>query len=281
MNEIFDYQNLLTIIKKCDRNMIDELNLSTYNITHLDFFGSAWLHYVAESKISVIINDVHSARKNRKKLVRGNELANIIEGPLEYKEYNTFFYHNVKLEQGQVLNSYQWLKEIRTNNGKAYFKISKTTKPLITVFTSHFFDRFAIRTGMADTPLSAAKIREQVIYKYMSSNLASNIPDKILEHDGNIAIGTEEGLCLGVKHDNMILVKTFVSNDMLKGNQPIQAEETCQPLFDQFNDILINDSKYEIDKFGTRKKKQDIGRNDPCPCGSTQKFKKCCANLPQ
>ncbi|WP_263138871.1 SEC-C metal-binding domain-containing protein [Pseudomonas sp. RIT-PI-AD] len=27
----------------------------------------------------------------------------------------------------------------------------------------------------------------------------------------------------------------------------------------------------------TRNPLKDVGRNDPCPCGSGQKFKKCCA----
>ena len=30
----------------------------------------------------------------------------------------------------------------------------------------------------------------------------------------------------------------------------------------------------------TRNAVEKIGRNDPCPCGSGKKFKKCCAGLP-
>ncbi|PCI91846.1 hypothetical protein COB11_08130 [Candidatus Aerophobetes bacterium] len=26
---------------------------------------------------------------------------------------------------------------------------------------------------------------------------------------------------------------------------------------------------------------QNVGRNDPCPCGSTKKFKKCCGGVPK
>ncbi|MDR2728842.1 MAG: SEC-C domain-containing protein [Chitinispirillales bacterium] len=28
-----------------------------------------------------------------------------------------------------------------------------------------------------------------------------------------------------------------------------------------------------------RKNYSDVGRNDPCPCGSGKKFKKCCMGL--
>jgi uncharacterized protein YecA (UPF0149 family) len=30
-----------------------------------------------------------------------------------------------------------------------------------------------------------------------------------------------------------------------------------------------------------KKKYTDVGRNDPCPCGSGKKFKKCCMELLQ
>lgn len=38
-----------------------------------------------------------------------------------------------------------------------------------------------------------------------------------------------------------------------------------------YNTVISNDLPYI-------KKDSDIGRNDPCPCGSGKKYKKCCLN---
>lgn len=48
----------------------------------------------------------------------------------------------------------------------------------------------------------------------------------------------------------------------------------------QWDNILSEDKKKEITKkqrlSGTVIKGETIGRNDPCPCGSGKKYKKCC-----
>lgn len=38
----------------------------------------------------------------------------------------------------------------------------------------------------------------------------------------------------------------------------------------------INERKSYIDSFSVQVKSPKIGRNDPCPCGSGKKYKKCC-----
>ena len=52
----------------------------------------------------------------------------------------------------------------------------------------------------------------------------------------------------------------------------------------QWNDLLSEEKRSELYKTEksshTVVKPQKIGRNDPCPCGSGKKYKKCCgANL--
>jgi uncharacterized protein YecA (UPF0149 family) len=52
----------------------------------------------------------------------------------------------------------------------------------------------------------------------------------------------------------------------------------------QWNDILTEEKKKEIYKeqrlSGTVIREEKIGRNEPCPCGSGKKYKKCCgANI--
>ena len=48
----------------------------------------------------------------------------------------------------------------------------------------------------------------------------------------------------------------------------------------QWNDIFSEEKQKELyleqKKSGTIVKPQKIGRNDPCPCGSGKKYKKCC-----
>ena len=48
----------------------------------------------------------------------------------------------------------------------------------------------------------------------------------------------------------------------------------------QWNDIFSEEKRKELYKeqknSGTIRKEKKIGRNDPCPCGSGKKYKKCC-----
>jgi len=50
----------------------------------------------------------------------------------------------------------------------------------------------------------------------------------------------------------------------------------------EWDDIFDNEKQKEIDKeykkTKTVVKGEKIGRNDPCPCGSGKKYKKCCGN---
>jgi hypothetical protein len=48
----------------------------------------------------------------------------------------------------------------------------------------------------------------------------------------------------------------------------------------QWDDLLTDEKRKEITKLqrlsGTVVKEKEAGRNDPCPCGSGKKYKKCC-----
>ena len=51
-------------------------------------------------------------------------------------------------------------------------------------------------------------------------------------------------------------------------NQPPKREQVAKPLSTNMDD---SDSGHK-----TVRKGQKVGRNDPCPCGSGKKYKKCC-----
>tara|TARA_Y100000294_G_scaffold96491_1_gene89707 strand:- start:1899 stop:2186 length:288 start_codon:yes stop_codon:yes gene_type:complete len=55
----------------------------------------------------------------------------------------------------------------------------------------------------------------------------------------------------------------------------IVAEEVFQNLPDNFKPFI--DIK-DFTKDDTVRDKEKVGRNDPCPCGSGKKYKKCCGS---
>ena len=83
---------------------------------------------------------------------------------------------------------------------------------------------------------------------------------------------------------NAVLEKNYTLDELLKKykrrylNNKIISSTTVLYRSDAFSNTLgiieEDENKPEIDL------SQKIGRNDPCPCGSGKKFKKCCgANL--
>jgi antitoxin component HigA of HigAB toxin-antitoxin module len=49
-------------------------------------------------------------------------------------------------------------------------------------------------------------------------------------------------------------------------------------LYDDYEDKMLYDDYEDIPEILPVRKEQKIGRNDPCPCGSGKKYKKCCLN---
>ncbi len=56
----------------------------------------------------------------------------------------------------------------------------------------------------------------------------------------------------------------------------INYEEKDEDEFDYEDNSDINDKDFESEVMSSLQKKEKIGRNDPCPCGSGKKYKKCC-----
>lgn len=60
--------------------------------------------------------------------------------------------------------------------------------------------------------------------------------------------------------------------------QGIEQEYT-QVMHDEFVELLdkwCHKTKKERDELKTVRVQKEVGVNDPCPCGSGKKFKKCC-----
>ncbi len=56
----------------------------------------------------------------------------------------------------------------------------------------------------------------------------------------------------------------------------INYEEEDEEEFDYEDSSDIDDENFESEVMSSLQKKEKIGRNDPCPCGSGKKYKKCC-----
>jgi peptide deformylase len=94
------------------------------------------------------------------------------------------------------------------------------------------------------------------------------INPKILEQtDPRIIPG--EG-CLSIPHKSFSTKRynyiKFLNDDRVCTAEGLEAQ-IVQHEVDHMNGILVVDREY---------KKDDLGRNDPCKCGSGKKYKKCC-----
>ena len=89
-----------------------------------------------------------------------------------------------------------------------------------------------------------------------NANVSFHIPDRIKEGYGIF--------------DNMMdKISLETSQYLLKAEirQNIERKEVAKPIINNREDGTL--------KGGTHKKEK-IGRNDPCPCGSGKKYKQCC-----
>ncbi|MFW5788174.1 MAG: SEC-C metal-binding domain-containing protein, partial [Halanaerobiales bacterium] len=70
--------------------------------------------------------------------------------------------------------------------------------------------------------------------------------------------------------------KSNEERNIFKGIKRKYMQEEKRQALQSGQDEDFNQEKYFVNKDGTRIKKTDIGRNDPCPCGSGKKYKQCC-----
>ena len=80
-------------------------------------------------------------------------------------------------------------------------------------------------------------------------------------------------------NNNKILFKFLISCFVLTLSSGVQATTCCDEDFtDDFDkskvELRFKAIKEEIE--APVKKGEKVGRNEPCPCGSGKKYKKCC-----
>ncbi len=139
-------------------------------------------------------------------------------------------------------------------------------------------------------------------------NLEKAVYEQILANPDEVVTGTVEELAkkYGMKLDLFVGFLDGI-NDSLKEQNPIDTMEKDTEVnlgydkellyknmvdakaewlytLPQWDSLLTEERRKELyreqKKSGTVVKAKKIGRNDPCPCGSGKKYKKCCgANL--
>ncbi len=134
--------------------------------------------------------------------------------------------------------------------------------------------------------------------------IEKGIYEQILSNPEEVVTGTIKELAEKYNTDVMTMVGFLDGiNDSLKEANPIEemeedtvvnlgydkeklyynmVEARAQWLYElpMWDDLLTADRRKELYKeqkaSGTVRKEKKIGRNDPCPCGSGKKYKKCC-----
>lgn len=101
-----------------------------------------------------------------------------------------------------------------------------------------------------------------------------------IQKDTSIAINTARAILLLLKQDKRLLLHLTYSDD----NELIQCEwqwivKTAIPAHD-YPSLYNYAEKLRTERLEAAKKlNHKIGRNDPCPCGSLLKYKKCCLDI--
>jgi mRNA-degrading endonuclease RelE of RelBE toxin-antitoxin system len=111
-------------------------------------------------------------------------------------------------------------------------------------------------------------------------------PPKLLVHARYLArhdVDSEARICLGAAAMRLgdpsysALVATFVAS--AKRNKKL-VEEILGKARRAPLEALPEIGAHSVQAGYTVRRAKEVGRNDPCPCGSGQKFKKCCAGKP-
>ena len=112
-------------------------------------------------------------------------------------------------------------------------------------------------------------------------NIEKEIYEQLLEDPDVEVKGTVKELAEKYGQDVMTMVGFLDGiNDSLKVPNPIETMTEWLYELPQWEKIFDEETRKRLyreqKQSGTIRKAKKIGRNDPCPCGSGKKYKKCC-----
>lgn len=136
--------------------------------------------------------------------------------------------------------------------------------------------------------------RETKFYQYILTHLDEKIEGNIVElgekfsEDKMTIIGFIDGINTSLKEGKQVDIENItdetvvdldVDKEKLYFNMHAAKADWLYNL-DEWDEILSKEKREEIEKEYKKSKiyinENKVGRNDPCPCGSGKKYKKCC-----
>lgn len=128
---------------------------------------------------------------------------------------------------------------------------------------------------------------KKVINEFVISNNIKIVKSGILVEEYGISQVVGYFFCVN-RDDELVQIQIFPGNfaiPILFGNEP-ELPEISKPIYigpSGESEILENDHSLFYQEKKNQviplKKPKKVGRNDPCPCGSGIKYKKCCGKL--
>jgi hypothetical protein len=150
-------------------------------------------------------------------------------------------------------------EELLKYKDNSYFEINKEYKDLLEYATKHLFDGDEWQ----------AEMLVEDIQCYCQQNFS---PEAIIDLFNQRGVSFE-----GIKQVNEVLklVMNLANNTRIWENNG----HTPNEIFEKFEKPKLKPLPAE--RFLVAGKSKKIGRNDPCPCGSGKKYKKCCLGKEQ
>lgn len=161
------------------------------------------LHEIARSK-------GYSSPTSRKALLY---LKNRIFISEKNGSYTAFMLQNTNPEMMADIMAHI-IQPVKTGKGTIYVSKVPGERDEYVCFTAHLFDRYAQRSGKTLT-------RRECVRTFMKEVLSGGFlrPDERDSTDGNRRMYLSNGLVLGERRGNIVLYKTYVSNDTLRPEQ--------------------------------------------------------------
>lgn len=224
------------------------------------------LYYYGSLKLAQLSDVLETHNRD---LIRLAEYLDVIEQAVKY-------YKDIRLDHGvfsnaRVFDAERVLREHKTRNELGYYPFTKAQ--LLAAGEPDFVDRNASYQRFVQylighfemTKEEADMIVEECVY----AKRIGEEPKDILQYlQSRIEIENIETL-RGIM-DRIVDLMNNTRDWFLKGYTPSELQPDKNK---SIQSVPSKDSK--IVDFHA-KKKQKIGRNDPCPCGSNKKYKKCC-----
>jgi hypothetical protein len=167
------------------------------------------------------------------------------------------FYPELKMMAGLLPDSVTEPFSDNLSNVKLQYEIEQLTRK---GFSSIFYDLFCVLTtefpekddNMEIVAIEYALLRERIVYNPQMKRLKAEFPDIYALHE------------------------TFFNEALQTGDPDTMRRQRSKQLEKYDRRFDVSEDEFIFDSTPIRRDQPKVGRNDPCPCGSGKKYKKCC-----